>query len=508
MLDVAVIGAGGVAGLAALYELLHTDSEGKCLIKENTLPEQCFFNVVGFEQKTEIGGTWFTDGFRRDPLMPPQNVMDSEQYDNVRVIKAPHSLAPTDERLQNSSLEAPILTEKDPEYCNWSATAIWPRLYTNVPESYMRYSTTSKNDQCPTDLAPFVTHEQLRERLLKFGKRVQDKIRFNTEVYNVEKRSGKWFITLRVPGEDNVDIWYQQSFDRVILAQGSFSIPFIPHFKGLSKYVKQHPGSVIHAKGYRDPSEFAGKRVVIVGANISAIDLGQYLQPVCKEVIISRKSTREPYLPYMSRCINSFKNVELIKEFTAETKELLLNDGTVLQDVDQVILATGYHIEIPFLQEGVFQYSIPEGCAHPTSNSRVKGLYQHVFNVEDTTIAFVGKIVVQTLFRNMESHAAAVVGVWTGRKQLPTKEEQYAWEEQRLNKVEEHLFHKYDIHTLKEDFFDPMSQFYLDDRPDPLSDRLLDTMDPYNFSLETFEMLFNEFRTGKRELDHNFNTGI
>jgi cation diffusion facilitator CzcD-associated flavoprotein CzcO len=500
MKDIAVIGAGGVAGLACLHELLNTDKDGNCTIKEGKLPKECLFNVVGFEQKSEIGGTWFSNGFKRDPPMPSQEILDTECYDDVRTIRPTNRNCPA-WNLESATFEKPIRTEIDPNYINWSNTALWPKLYTNSPESYMKYSTLAIDDQSPEGYNPFITHEQLRKRMLDFAQHenIQSKIRFNTEVYNVKKQDSKWILTLRVVG-DNHDSWYQQAFDAIMLAQGSFGIPYIPYFKGLSQYVALHPGAVLHSKAYRDPQEFKDKRVVIIGGNISAIDLGQYLEPWCKEVIISRDLSREPYLPFMARCINAFKNVELLEEFIPETKELKLTNGQSLSDVDHVIIATGYHIELPFLEEGILQYSIPSNGRFPSSNSRIKGLYQHVFNIEDPSIVFVGKLVVQTCFRNMESQAAAVVGIWSGMKQLPSKQEQYKWEQERLSKVQEHLFHKYDIYTLRKDFFDPMSQFYLDERPDPLYDHLLESMDEYEFSLETFEKLFNEYRTGERDI--------
>lgn len=500
-----MIGGGGIAGLASLRELLCTDATGRSTVGE-TVPHDRFFEVVGFEQKPEIGGTWFTDGFKKDPAMPPQDVLDTERYSEVRVLKPSHSHFPSADLLEAHSATVPYCTEKDPKYCNWSSTAVWPRLYTNVPESYTRYSTAQKTEVSPEELAPFLTHEQLRQRLLDFAKQehVKSLIRFNTEVYDVVKDRDEWVLTLR-SWNDKYDLWYQERFEYVVLAQGSFSIPFIPQIKGLSSYVKHRPGAVLHAKAYTEPDDFRDKRVVIVGGNISAIDLGQYLQPVCKEVIVSRNLARDPYLPYMDRCINSFRNMEMIKEFRHETGELVLSDGTVLRDVDHVILATGYHIELPFLQPGILRYSIPADCNAPTSNSRIKGLYQHVFNIEDPSLVFVGKLIVQTLFRQMESQAAAAVGFWTGKKKLPSKEEMYAWEKKRLAQVEEHLFHKYNIYTLKEDFFDPMRKLHLDGRPDPLRDDLLASMVSYDESLEKFERLFNEFRTGDRDVHYNFN---
>lgn len=508
--EVAVIGAGGVAGLASVFELLHTADDGTSTVASGEIASNPHFTkIVGFEQKDNVGGTWYTDNFARDPGLPSQEVLDTQRYDDVRVIKSQHKHVPSPEDLASSSVGSPVTTEVDDTYQTWSRSAVWPRLYTNVAEPYLRYSTSKTFDYPPQGLAPLITHKQFWNRLNAFSEtnELRSRIRFNTEVYRVRKDEAaqKWIVTARYHDPaTNTDKWYEESFDGVILAQGSFSIPYIPVIKGLSEYARRYPGSILHAKAYREATEFKDKRVVIVGANISAVDLGQYLNQVAKEVIISRNLSRDPFLPFVKRCISTFKNVNLITEYLPDTKQLKLSDGTILDDVDNVIICTGYHIEIPFLDKGVFEYSLPIKSGPPTSNSRIKGLYQHCFNVSDPSLTFVGKLVVQTLCRNVESQAAAVAGVWSGAAELPSKEEMYAWEAGRLEKAEEYLFHKYDISTLRSDFYDPMRKLYTKGRPDPIGDGVLESLDVYDLSVETFERLFNGFRTGKLDLHKDF----
>lgn len=509
--DIAIIGAGGVAGLTVLRELALIDECGRTYVDcENACPDTRRFNIIGFEQKHELGGTWFTDDYQLDPPMPSQHVLNTEQYDSVKVIRGEHTYAPSDEQLENTSINNQISTKTDPSYCNWSRCAVWPGLYTNGPEIYMRHSTSERSDEPLNGLGPFLTHEQVRQRLLEFARteHLDEHIRFNTEVYNVKKAGSKWTLTLRVSNlhNDDGDLWYHQCFDAVILAQGSYSISFIPHYPGLSEYVSKFPGSVLHSKSYRDPLSFKDKRVLIVGGNISAIDIGQYLDQVAKEVLISRNLSHELYLStHMTRCTNSFKNIQSISRFRPQIKQIELTDGTILEDIDAVIFATGYHIELPFLEEGILEYSTPARCRFPSSNSRVKGLYQHVFNIEDPTIAMVGKVVAPPLFRTLESQAAAIAGVWTGQRKLPLKQEQYAWERRRLETVRDSMFHKYGVLNLKEDYFNPMRKLHIPARSDPLNDGILQSTEEYDVALDEFERLFFEFKSGKRQYNYDFN---
>ena len=60
-----------------------------------------------------------------------------------------------------------------------------------------------------------------------------------------------------------------ERFDYVIVASGHYSVPNIPTFPGIEKF----PGRVMHAHDFREANEFAGKRLLLVGASYSAEDI-------------------------------------------------------------------------------------------------------------------------------------------------------------------------------------------------------------------------------------------
>lgn len=139
--EVAVIGAGGLSGLAALNELIHVDSNGHSTIGQSSANDGFFTKIVGFEQKEEVGGTWNVGNYEIDPAMPPQEILDTEKYNHIDVLRPPNKHQPSDEELKGSSYEKPIIKEKDEGYLQWKRSPIYPRLYTNTPKSYMLYST-------------------------------------------------------------------------------------------------------------------------------------------------------------------------------------------------------------------------------------------------------------------------------------------------------------------------------------------------------------------------------
>src|SRR5690606_42041900 len=44
------------------------------------------------------------------------------------------------------------------------------------------------------------------------------------------------------------------TFDAVVVANGHYSVPYIPHVPNLSSYAAAHPTSVLHSKQFRSPN--------------------------------------------------------------------------------------------------------------------------------------------------------------------------------------------------------------------------------------------------------------
>ncbi|MEU4446526.1 NAD(P)/FAD-dependent oxidoreductase [Actinosynnema sp. NPDC050801] len=75
---------------------------------------------------------------------------------------------------------------------------------------------------------------------------------------------------------------------RVIAATGGFGTPYRPALPGLGRFA----GSVVHAAQYRNPEPYAGKRIVVVGAGNSAVQIAHELAAVARVTLASRKPVR------------------------------------------------------------------------------------------------------------------------------------------------------------------------------------------------------------------------
>jgi cation diffusion facilitator CzcD-associated flavoprotein CzcO len=118
------------------------------------------------------------------------------------------------------------------------------------------------------EVAEYPSHREMARYFREFAK-AYDLYRdyaFNCEVLKAEplgKSGDGWRVTWR-DGEGQ-----EQSarFAGVLIANGTLSEPNIPQFKG------QFDGEIIHSAQYRRPEQFAGKRVLIVGAGNSGCDI-------------------------------------------------------------------------------------------------------------------------------------------------------------------------------------------------------------------------------------------
>ncbi len=74
----------------------------------------------------------------------------------------------------------------------------------------------------------------------------------------------------------------------VIVAGGAFNRPYTPSLPGMDDF----GGRMLHSYDYREPSPFAGQRVVVVGANNSAVQIGAELARVARVSLAVRRPIR------------------------------------------------------------------------------------------------------------------------------------------------------------------------------------------------------------------------
>lgn len=191
---------------------------------------------------------------------------------------------------------------------------------------------------------------------------------------------------------------------RLIAATGGFGSPHRPAIPGMDSY----GGEVVHSSEYRSPEAFAGRRVVVVGAGNSAVQIAAELAEVARVSLATRSpvrwfpqrplgrdlhwwltTSRLDHVPLASRLADKPAPVlddgryraavkrgrpDRRQMFTAfETGGVRWEDGAA-EEVDAVILATGFRPHLPFL-EGTGALSQTGEPAHCRGvSSTVEGL--------------------------------------------------------------------------------------------------------------------------------------
>lgn len=111
-------------------------------------------------------------------------------------------------------------------------------------------------------------HKYLKKYATKFN--LIERIRFQTEVLLIDKDDLKnpslpWVIKVKTATGH-----YQTfEFDLVVVANGLFSTPSKPNFRGQNKFV----GSIMHITDIKREDQFENKCVVVVGGAKSAADM-------------------------------------------------------------------------------------------------------------------------------------------------------------------------------------------------------------------------------------------
>ncbi|KJH49513.1 Flavin-binding monooxygenase-like protein [Dictyocaulus viviparus] len=264
---------------------------------------------------------------------------------------------------------------------------------------------------------------------------------------NAYSKTGQWTVDY----EDNRGNKHSEVFDGVLLCCGHHALPRLPSpWPGQERF----QGRIIHSHSYRSHKGYEDKKVVIVGVGNSGGDLAVELSRIAKQTYLAtRRGTwvcnrvfdyGEPFDLVLNRrfledlrqiapewLVNTVMENKLNKRFDHEryglkprhrllsahptvndelpnriasgtlrikpnireftTKGVIFEDGSEVDDVDEVLLATGYEFHFPMVEDGtlipvhenvveLFQYMFPLETADHNSFA-VIGLIQPIGSI-------------------------------------------------------------------------------------------------------------------------------
>ncbi|MFG2881446.1 flavin-containing monooxygenase [Streptomyces sp. NPDC048297] len=294
---------------------------------------------------------------------------------------------------------------------------------------------------------------------------VMDHIELETTVESVRRAAdGSWTVESRDAGGTRTT----RSFTHVVVASGHNTEPFMPvpppgadHFEG----------TILHAYDYRDGSDFAGRRVVVVGLGASAVDIAADLSRHADRTVLSVRRglhilpkqlfgipldevaeaswwtamNLEEQREFIEKALHTARGrlsdyglpdpdhpvfasaVTISDEILSRIRHggvvprpgiasldgdrVVFTDGTVEQ-ADVIVYCTGYRMAFPFL---------PDGC--PVGPQGAVELYQRVFAPDHPGLSFIGLVRPHgSITRIVEAQSRWVARVGAGETVLPAPE--------------------------------------------------------------------------------------
>ncbi|XP_038048028.1 flavin-containing monooxygenase 5-like [Patiria miniata] len=167
-------------------------------------------------------------------------------------------------------------------------TTVYKSTITNTSKEVTSFS----DFPFPGEWPNFLHHSYMKRYLDmyadKFG--LKKHIRFSTRVTRLAQApdyeaTGRWVVTSQAEGVSGHVEEFSQEFDTVMICTGMFNNPNVPEFPGLEEF----QGKVMHSQAFRRPEEFEGKRVVVVGIGNSAGDAAVDVSRLASQVYLSTR---------------------------------------------------------------------------------------------------------------------------------------------------------------------------------------------------------------------------
>ncbi|MGA5191621.1 flavin-containing monooxygenase [Streptomyces griseoincarnatus] len=253
------------------------------------------------------------------------------------------------------------------------AAGSWPRYYDSLTLfSPARYSSLpgmpfpgADRDRCPH-------RDEVVAYLTAYADHLDTDIRTGRRVTSVRRTGSEFEVALEGGG--------RLAARAVVAASGMFGRPHRPALPGLEEFA----GQVLHAADYRRPAPFSGRRVVVVGAGNSAVQIAAELAETARVTLATRGQvkfaaqrilgrdlhfwtartgldtaplgrllSRPPAQPVLDdgryRAALAAGRPDRRPLFTgADGAKLVWPDGQ-REEVDAIMLATGYRSDLPYL---------------------------------------------------------------------------------------------------------------------------------------------------------------
>ncbi|MDX1886550.1 flavin-containing monooxygenase [Mycolicibacterium sp. 120270] len=157
-------------------------------------------------------------------------------------------------------------------------SGVWPTMHTNTSRIL-----TSFSDLEPDNDLTFPSNRDILAYLHRYAETfgLTSRIRFGTRVDGLSRSDGGWLVEHSGTAE---------TFDRAAVASGRFQSPYVPGVPGLETFTGS--AKVMSTYQYRDPAPYLGRRVLVAGGAISALEIASELTQLGSTVTLTQRRQR------------------------------------------------------------------------------------------------------------------------------------------------------------------------------------------------------------------------
>lgn len=158
-------------------------------------------------------------------------------------------------------------------------SGVWPAMHTNTSRVMTAFSDLDHE----TDLV-YPSGRDILAYLNRYAETfgLVARIRFENRVQHLSRDDSGWLVSLAGATE---------RFDKVVVASGRFHSPAVPAVRGLDTF--DGSAGVITTYQYRGPAPYVGKRVLVAGGAISALEIAAELAALgAARVVVTQRRQR------------------------------------------------------------------------------------------------------------------------------------------------------------------------------------------------------------------------
>lgn len=304
-------------------------------------------------------------------------------------------------------------------------TSMYKHLRTNLPKPTMEL----RGFPLPEHLPSFPRWRDFYRYLQAYAKHfdILKYIKFLHNVVQVRKVGDVWRVKHEYVLTNET---FEEDYDYVIVGNGHFSKPSMPNFPGEDRF----KGTIIHSHDYREPEPFKNRRVLVVGAGPSGMDIGLDVADVASRLIHSHHSRINFTTPFPPQ----YHKKPDIQEFN-ETG-VIFQDGS-FEEIDDVIYCTGFLYDYPFLDES---------SGLTLDSKSVVPLYRYMVNINEPSMLVMGLIVRACLVVALDAQARYATALIAGNFTLPPHDEMMQEWQRRVDTIRSRGQRMSFIHILAE----------------------------------------------------------